>query len=587
VKLDKETIIALSICFVLLLVWPYFFSEPKKPQADEQAVKTEEKEKPVQTSTVPDTAAQKVKDSVKPPAPGKETQPVKETTAKEPEKTEEPEIKLPVVPEQSISNDYLSLKINPSEGYVSSIEFRKYLTTDKKKTIVLSEDFIPGALSFTAKGKIRTTSLDFLKENESTLKVTRGLKDEAGRKFTVIQTWKILEKYMTDYRIQITNSSKEKLSLEKIQISAGSMIPILELSGDNFMMESHCASYCLDGGVSSTSATKEPFEKLQENAASWIAVSNKYFACILKPEDPFKKGEGNMLKQIIKTFKDSKGNERPYASLETYGIIEKIELEPGTSANLDFKYFSGPKELALLKEFDPKASEIMYLGWAWFEPISQGFLVALVWMKKFCGSYGLSIILLTFIVKMLFWPITDRANASMRKMQKIQPLVQEIRTKYKDDSQKMNQKIMQLYKEHKVNPLGGCLPILLQIPVFTALYFSLNGAIELRQSSFLWALDLSRPDTIFTIPGIELPINPLVLFMTITMVFQQKLTPSAMDPVQQKMMMILPLVMLVLLYSLPSGLTLYWSISQCISIVQLLVNKRIDEKEKQLEKKTA
>ncbi|MFZ4572679.1 MAG: membrane protein insertase YidC, partial [Bacteroidales bacterium] len=233
----------------------------------------------------------------------------------------------------------------------------------------------------------------------------------------------------------------------------------------------------------------------------------------------------------------------------------------------------------LLKKFDPQASDTMYLGWKWFEPISQGLLVALIWLKKFCGSYGLSIIVLTLIVKMLFWPVTDRANASMRKMQKIQPLVQEIRTKYKAEPQKMNTKIMQLYKEHKVNPMGGCLPILLQIPVFTALYFALNGAIELRQASFLWAVDLSRPDTIATIPGIELAINPLVLLMTITMVLQQYLTPSAADPIQQKMMMIMPLVMLVMLYSLPSGLTLYWTVSQIISIIQLLVNKRIDKNE--------
>ena len=286
------------------------------------------------------------------------------------------------------------------------------------------------------------------------------------------------------------------------------------------------------------------------------------------------------IRDSIKTSKDEKtGNEKSYAVLETYGIIERAEIDGGGKADFGFTYFSGPKEISLLKNFDPQASDIMYLGWKWFEPISQGLLMALIWLKKFCGSYGLSIIVLTIIVKMLFWPITDRANASMRKMQKIQPLVQEIRTKHKDEPQKMNTKIMQLYKDHKVNPMGGCLPILLQIPVFTALYFALNGAIELRQASFLWAVDLSRPDTIGVIPGIELAINPLVLLMTITMVIQQYLTPSAADPVQQKMMMILPLVMLVMLYSLPSGLTLYWTVSQIISISQLLVNKKLDKNE--------
>ncbi|HBC87299.1 MAG TPA: hypothetical protein DCZ94_10115 [Lentisphaeria bacterium] len=593
-KLDKETIIVLSICFVLLIIWPYLFSVPKQPQPETQPQNIESKGKAAPSDSSISPAGANGKELKKPEPVNKEplrTEEIKkDASVQKTEKTgkSEDEIKLPEIPDQIISNDCISFKINPAGGYVSSIEFKKFLTTDKKKTITLNEDFDPGALSFSTAGKLKTTSLECLKENENTLKVTRGFRNEAGRDFTVVQTWKILEKYKTDYRIQIINSSKEKLSVDGIRVSAGSIIPVLELSGDYFMMETHCISTCLENTVASKSASADkPFEELQENAASWIAVSNKYFACILKPETPFKKGEGNVLRQIIKTMKDEKGKEKSYSSIETYGVIEKIELEPASEASLGFTYFSGPKELALVKEFDPKASEIMYLGWAWFEPISQGFLVALIWLKKFCGSYGLSIILLTFIVKMIFWPVTDRANASMRKMQKIQPLVQEIKTKYKDDSQKMNQKIMQLYKEHKVNPLGGCLPILLQIPVFTALYFSLNGAIELRQSSFLWAFDLSRPDTIYTIPGIELAINPLVILMAVTMVYQQHLTPSAMDPMQQKMMMIMPLVMLVLLYSLPSGLTLYWTISQGISIVQLLVNKRIDEKEKSLEKKNA
>ncbi|MFZ2656440.1 MAG: membrane protein insertase YidC [Victivallales bacterium] len=607
-KLDKETIIALCVCFALLIFWEpimrNLIGSPKPPQKTVVSGTGKQANTPPGDSSLPSPAgpeARKTDDAKKETV--KSTEPVKTGEAKKTatlEKTDkvEEQAELPETPVQVISNDCISMAINPSNGSVTSIEFKKYPDASRKKMIVLNEDFDPGALSFTTADKLRTTGIECTKESENCLRLTRGFKNESGQPFNIVQTWKIEGKYTTGYSIDIKNLSGESLILNGIHVSAGSMIPILELSGDNFIMENHFISSCLDATVASKAATTDkPFEVHQENAAKWIAVSNKYFSCILKPETSFIKGDGNMLRQIIKTIKDQSGKEKTYSSLETYGIIEKTEIAPGAKASIKFTYFSGPKELALLKDFDPKASEIMnlcytgnswFLQWySWFEPISHGLLIALIWLKGFCGNYGLSIILLTVIVKMLFWPITDRANASMRKMQKIQPLVQEIRTKYKEDAQKMNTKIMQLYKEHKVNPLGGCLPILLQIPIFMALYSALNGAIELRQSSFLWAADLSQPDTIGMIPGLDLPINPLVLVMTVTMVVQQYLTPSAMDPVQQKMMMILPLVMLVMLYSLPSGLTLYWSVSQIISIIQLLVNKKLDKNEKSLEKKTA
>jgi YidC/Oxa1 family membrane protein insertase len=164
-------------------------------------------------------------------------------------------------------------------------------------------------------------------------------------------------------------------------------------------------------------------------------------------------------------------------------------------------------------------------------------------------------------------------------MQKLQPLVQELKEKYKDNQQLMNQKLMLLYKEHKVNPLGGCLPILLQFPVFLALYCTIEGAVVLRQSSFLWCVDLCQPDNIGTIAGIN--IHPLIIVMTLLMAFQQKITPSAADPMQQKMMMIMPLFMLLFLYNLPSGLTLYWTVSQFISIIQLVINNRLNNKEEE------
>jgi YidC/Oxa1 family membrane protein insertase len=215
----------------------------------------------------------------------------------------------------------------------------------------------------------------------------------------------------------------------------------------------------------------------------------------------------------------------------------------------------------------------MHLAWGPLDWLAKFMLVALIMLKSFCGSYGWSIIVLTIIVRVVFWPVTQKANNSMKKMQKLQPKVAEIKEKFKDNPQQMNAKVMELYKIEKVNPLGGCLPILLQIPVFFALYATLDGAVELRQVSFLWAADLSRPDTIAVIFGV--PLNPLVLVMTALMVLQQKMTPAPADPMQQKMMMFMPVVMLFVLYSLPSGLTLYWTVSQVFSILQLYMTQKM------------
>jgi YidC/Oxa1 family membrane protein insertase len=289
------------------------------------------------------------------------------------------------------------------------------------------------------------------------------------------------------------------------------------------------------------------------------------------------------------TWTNEKGNPQKYLYLATAGRIGRVVIDPQTLKEYKFKYFVGPKEIPVLKNFDESTTGIMHLsflpdwfpGKSLFSLLAYWLLNALIFLKdSFCGTYGVSIIVLTLIVRTIFWPITQKANKSMKKMQKIQPMVKELKEKYPNDPQKMNSEVMRLYKEHKVNPLGGCLPILLQIPVFIALYSALYSSVELRQAAFLWASDLSRPDAIGpVIMGFQ--IHPLILIMTVLMLFQQKLTPSAADPMQQKMMMAMPLVMLVFLYSLPSGLTLYWTVSQIASIFQLLINRYLDKEEDQ------
>ena len=310
----------------------------------------------------------------------------------------------------------------------------------------------------------------------------------------------------------------------------------------------------------------------------WGAVKNKFFVQILTPggdevaDDCEVRAERDKIAQVFQLGTVS-------ASL----LYESKTLSPGETITRDFEYYAGPKKYGILSKLDRHRDKVMlhaWRGWGWFREVCILLLKTLNAINAVIPNYGVAIILLTIIVRVLFWPITHKGTENMKKMQKIQPLVTQIREKYKSDPQKMQQETMALYREHKVNPMMGCLPMLVQIPVFIALFTVLRSAVELRFAPFLWIADLSEPERLiefgFTVPLIGWDcLNILPIVMTGTMVWQQKLTPSSGDPQQQKMMAtIMPVMMLVLLYNMASALMLYWSVSQSLAILQLVLQKR-------------
>jgi YidC/Oxa1 family membrane protein insertase len=194
--------------------------------------------------------------------------------------------------------------------------------------------------------------------------------------------------------------------------------------------------------------------------------------------------------------------------------------------------------------------------------------------------YAGAIIAITVIIKLLFWPLTQASTRSMKRMQALQPEIKAIQAKYKDDPMKAQKKVMEVWKEHKISPLGGCLPMFLQLPVFLGFYRMIQSAIELRGASFLWVCDLSKPDTLFIIPGFNFPFNPLPLLMGVTMLWQARLTPPSpgMDPAQQKIMKYMPLMFLFILYNFSAGLTLYWTVQNLLTIAQTKLTRAKEEK---------
>jgi YidC/Oxa1 family membrane protein insertase len=292
--------------------------------------------------------------------------------------------------------------------------------------------------------------------------------------------------------------------------------------------------------------------------APWVAVKSQYFAMILTTST----------NAVGVTYAPVDLPGKP----PMQGLTATTEVpvtQTASGAECAFTFYVGPKDYDRLAALGKHQEEAMDFG-SWMDAYS-GVFGLILWrcLKFFHGlipNYGVAIILVTIALKVVFWPIQAKSIKSMKQMQKFQPQLQKLKEKFKDDPQRLNQETMKLYKEHKINPFSGCLPMLVQLPVLIAFYKVLIADIALRGATFLWIKDLSQPDTILTVAG--LPINPLPLVMVATMIWQQKLTPQTGDPQQAKMMMFMPLIMLFFFYKTASGLTLYWTFQQLLSVLQ-------------------
>jgi YidC/Oxa1 family membrane protein insertase len=313
----------------------------------------------------------------------------------------------------------------------------------------------------------------------------------------------------------------------------------------------------------------------QERPVDWVAVKNKYFVQILTPADGADGFRMSARRDVTPKELENPAFKPPMTPLVEVGasiLLPGLTLQPGESVERKMQYYVGPKKFTELHARRMRQVDVMEFGmWA---PVGKVLLQVLNGIHRILPNYGVAIMLLTVIIRVLFWPITHKSTESMKKMAAVQPLINQLREKHKDNPQRMQQEIMALYKEHKVNPLGGCIPMLVQIPVFIALFVVLRSAIELRFAPFLWIQDLSEPERLFA-DVLPIPLNLLPLLMCLTMFWQQKLTPTAGDPQQQKIMMVMmPVMMLFLLYNFASGLALYWTTQNVLMIVQQLMMKR-------------
>ena len=296
----------------------------------------------------------------------------------------------------------------------------------------------------------------------------------------------------------------------------------------------------------------------------YAGLEMRYFAGVLLPESSVE--AGGTLVPLTK-------GESAAAVVSLAGI----EVPSGGEVSRQFTAFFGPKQTSVLDPLGEDVRHAIMRGGSWIAPLTTFFEWALARVHDVVPNYGLAIIVLTILVRLATWPIMVRQMKSAERMRELMPRIKALQEKFKDDRQKQSEETFKLYRETGVNPLGGCLPMVLQLPVFIGLFYALQSSIDLRQAPFFWWInDLSAPATLFTLPGVDFPVRILPLLMGGSMFIQQRMMPQAgMDPAQAKMMLIMmPGMMLVISYTFPSGLVLYWMVSNVLGIAHQLYVRR-------------
>jgi len=414
--------------------------------------------------------------------------------------------------------------------FISNISNRQELTVETKDSLVI--DFI---LKISEKAKIVKSYIFY------------------GDRYSTDVTYRFegVDSIISNYEYQITWETG------------------LRYAEHNSIDESnHAKAAAFSGGEITNvdaSSFSEPIKQNISGRVNWVAVRNKYFAVAVIPRE--KESQGAYLEGVRKKMPDE-------GALEHYSVALRMPFRGQRIESDRFTLFLGPLDFDIVKQYNVQLDDIMSLGAAWIiRPISEYFIIPLFKLLRLVFSnYGIVLIVFSLIVKVALYPLTKTSMKSMRKMQALQPMIEELRAKHKEDPQKMNQQTMRLYKEYGVNPAGGCLPLLLQLPILYALWAVFSATIELRQASFVWWIhDLSIPDVITKIP-FRLPIfnvdeiSGLALMMGITTFIQQKMTVK--DPRQKMMVWFMPIMLTLLFNSFPAGLNLYYFSFNLLSIVQ-------------------
>ena len=569
--MDRKGIIAVTLSIITLLVWWHFNNqEMQKIAAARQAAQAVAAEK----------AARELAEQGPGAAPA--TAPTAAPAAPAPEPVAPGQIEVLATP----LVDYTFTNLG---GGIERALLKKHEGEEGKKMVLNEFGSIPiGAITEAAGEGTRAAFTAKVESGAITFERTDAKQLQLTKRFTVPQGADAKSEYLVQLEATFTNRGAQPLTVPAYFVHTGSAAPVHEGDLINYTGFKWFGGKFVDvttfaGGW--FSSAKPVFAESHPNVA-WAGVANQYFTTVVSPriESPGmptqtgQKGSAVWARpfEIPEAAWKQSGRTSTSAGTKHSAIdgalgLPAFTLDPGKSLTQRFQIYAGPREYGRLRLLPNSESDIMDFGM--FGIVSETLLNTMNWLHGRLGTYAAAIIILTLIIKTLLWPLQNKATNSMKRMQLLQPKQAELRDKYKDDPTRMNTEVMKLYKDYGVNPLSGCLPMLVQIPIFFGFYNMLGKAVELRNSSFLWVNDLSLPDTIGHLPGVGWPINILPLLMAATMFWQMAISPKSGDPMQQKIFMFMPLIFVAFCYNFASALALYWTVQNLFSVVQLYATR--------------
>jgi YidC/Oxa1 family membrane protein insertase len=545
---NYRAFLAILISFVILLGYQYFFVGFNQPTPAPQQVQTPAEAQPAGVAPPPATAPLPAPLAPPAPPPPQYDRPAREVV---------------------VETDLYTAIISEDGGVLRSFVLKEHKEShapDSKGMQLVKTDITQGSpLQFTW-GTLIGPQLLYGSDSENLrLSASENKKElrmvaQAGNGLVVERVFVFAnDSYLIDLQVKVKNTSESLLQ----------GMPQMHLINKYYLgVDSPAEDFLFAGPAAFVNGLLEEVSvddfkdgpKTLQGTIDWAGYTSNYFLSGLIPLE----GSGGSF-----TMQGNKDLTR----MQLIGNLDT--LQPGGEKDYKYLVFFGPKKLTMLKALGYNLDKSLDFGW--FDIIAKPTLWLLNWFYSFFHNYGVAIILVTIVFKAIFWPISQKGMKSMKNMQKLQPKMVKIKEKYKGDPAKMNQEVMNLYKTYKVNPLGGCLPMVLQIPVFFALYKVLLMGIELRHAPFmLWITDLAAPDRLWI--GFDIPylggLPVLTLLMGASMFYQQKLTPTTADPMQAKIMMFLPVIFTFLFLNFASGLVLYWFVNNLLSILQqVLINR--------------
>ena len=552
--MDKNSVTGLAIIAVIMMVWLQFMAPEHKPVPPPAAVKT------VQTA-----------------------QPSSATLAQIPVTDNFGSFAASAGGEEklfTIENDVFKATMSSKGATLKSLVLKKHLDGHLKAFDMISNSK-NGALSLlflTREGKrIDTRDLYFSTVTLDTLRSITG-KDRYSLRYHLdvapLQAIDITytfggDSYNVGYDVNLTGFANE-LAGNEYQLQWDGGIAYSEKNQQDEAQNTWASAF-LGGSQVKIDASKpnEVFREEQSGAAKWVAVQNKYFVAALIPQ--------NNTSGIYLDGKRSASSE-----FENYLAALKMDVPAvGTVTNNKFNLYLGPLDYNIIKAQKVGLEKVMDFGWDWLtRPFAEYIILPVfTWMNGFISNYGVIIIIFAFLIKLVTYPLSIASTKSMKKMSALQPVLKELQEKYKDNPAKLQSELSRIYKEAGVNPVGGCLPVVLQMPLLFAMFYVFRSSIQLRQHSFLWAKDLSVPDSIlnfgFSIPvyGDHIAVFPIL--MGVTVYLQQKITPTTQSNEQMKVMMYMfPAMMLLFFNNMPAGLGLYYLMFNIFSVAQqFYINK--------------